>query len=243
MKYLVILGFAVLNSMVLASCKDKPVSEQVTPKTDTLRTRVLSAEEQANLTPDQVTQLLLDGNKRFLANNLTTRDHSSMVRNARTGQHPMAFVLSCVDSRVPVEDVFDQGIGDLFIGRVAGNIVNADMLGSIEYACKVSGAKLVVVMGHRHCGAIKSAIDGVEMGNITALLANIKPAIALAADFKGDKSSKNSDYVVAVSKYNIAHTIEEIRKRSPLLKEMEDKGEIKIVPAGYDLEDGRVVIL
>jgi carbonic anhydrase len=235
-------GFFIAFSLFCFACKNNAGKqvEAIAPTKDTLRTRVLSQQEQAALSPQQVFQVLLDGNARFLNNNLTTRDHSAMVRNARNGQHPMAFVLSCIDSRVPVEDVFDLGIGDLFVGRVAGNIVNADMLGSMEYACKVSGAKLILVMGHRHCGAIKSAIDGVQLGNITALLKNIQPAVKASADFKGEKTSSNYDYVLAVSIKNVLLTVAEIRKRSAILKAMEEKGEITILPVGYDIEDGKI---
>lgn len=138
---------------------------------------VLTKEEQDRLTPDKVLELLEEGNRRFVSGTLTSRDHSKQVREATKGQYPKAIILSCVDSRVPVEDVFDRGIGDVFVARVAGNFSNTDILGSMEFACKVSGSKLVLVLGHEHCGAVKGAIDGVELGNITPMLENIKPAV------------------------------------------------------------------
>lgn len=208
-----------------------------------LTEKVLTAAEQKALTPDSVIQILKDGNKRFMNNDLTTRDHSRMVRDAIEGQYSKAVILSCVDSRVPVEDVFDRGIGDIFVARVAGNFVNEDILGSMEFGCKVSGAKVIVVMGHQHCGAIKAAIDNVKLGNITAMLTKIEPALVASQDFKGDKTSKNKEFVDYVAKNNVKKTIGTIRLKSPILKDMEDKGEIKIVCAYYDLETGEVTFL
>lgn len=147
-------------------------------------------------------------------------------------------VLSCLDSRVPVEDVFDQGIGDVFVGRVAGNFVNEDLLGSMEFACKVAGAKLILVLGHQHCGAIKGAIDDVKLGNITAMLSKIRPAVAASQDFLGEKISSNPEFMKRVNENNIRLTLSRIRNESPILKEMEDKGQIKIVGAFYRLTDG-----
>lgn len=199
---------------------------------------VMTAERQAKLTPDQVLQKFIDGNKRFTSGTKTERDHSAQVRKSALGQFPKAVVLSCLDSRVPVEDVFDQGLGDIFVGRVAGNFVNEDLLGSMEFACKAAGAKLVLVLGHQHCGAIKGAIDDVKLGNITAMLAKIKPAVKLSQDFSGEKASKNDEFVKYVSENNVKYAIQQIREKSPILKEMEDKGEIKIIGAFYRLDDG-----
>lgn len=207
------------------------------------RERVLTAEEQAALTPDDVILALKEGNKRFVDNNVTARDHSAMVRKAATGQYPKAVVLSCIDSRIPVEDVFDRGIGDLFVGRIAGNFVNTDLLGSMEFGCKVMGAKLILVLGHESCGAITSAIDDVKLGNITSLLANIKPAIDASQDFPGDKSSQNAEYVMHVLKNNVIHAMKTIREKSPILKEMADNGGIKIVGAYYNINTGAVTFL
>jgi carbonic anhydrase len=203
-----------------------------------LDSHVTTAEEQAKLTPDQVLNQFKEGNKRFHSGTETRRNHSEQVRKSAPGQYPKAMVLSCLDSRVPVEDVFDQGIGDVFVGRVAGNFVNEDLLGSMEFACKVAGAKLILVMGHQHCGAIKGAIDDVKLGNITAMLAKIKPAVAASQDFAGEKKSTNTEFVKRVAINNVKHTLGQIREKSPILKEMEDKGQIKIVGAFYRLTDG-----
>ncbi len=203
---------------------------------------VLTAEEQAALTPDMVIQSFKEGNDRFMRNDLTTRNHSEQVRQSTNAQFPKAIVLSCVDSRVPVEDVFDRGIGDVFVARVAGNFVNEDILGSMEFACKVSGSKLILVMGHEHCGAVKAAVDGVELGNITSMLANIRPVVE-ATEFEGDRSSKNEEFVHEVCVNNVQHAMQQIRERSPILKEMEENGEIKIVGAVYDMDNGEVAFL
>lgn len=222
---------------------EKNVGSDSASKQVPLKEKVLTAAEQKALTPDYVIQSLKDGNKRFRNNDLTLRDHSALVRDATEGQFPKAVILSCLDSRIPVEDVFDKGIGDLFVGRVAGNFVNEDLLGSMEFGCKVSGAKLILVLGHESCGAIKSAIDDVKLGNITAMLSKIKPAIAKSQDFKGDKTSKNDEFVEHVAKTNVLETIENIKAKSPILKEMADKGEIKIIGAYYDLHSGQVIFL
>lgn len=205
--------------------------------------RVLTQEEQAALTPDQVLTALKQGNKRFQSGTITSRDHSAQVRSAAHGQFPKAIVLSCVDSRIPVEDVFDRGIGDIFVARVAGNFENTDILGSMEFATLVAGAKLVLVMGHSDCGAVKAAIDGAEVGNITAMLTNIKPAIDSLADYKGDKTSANSEFVHKVTERNVQLTIEDIRKRSPVISDLEQKGQVKIVGALYDMATGAIAFL
>jgi carbonic anhydrase len=162
------------------------------------------------------------------------------VREAALGQFPKAVVLSCVDSRIPVEDVFDRGIGDIFVARVAGNFENTDILGSMEFATKVSGAKLILVLGHKDCGAVKAAIDGAELGNITAMLKNIQPAITALSGYAGDKSSKNEDFVNRVTVKNIELTISDIRNGSPIMKDMEDQGLIKMVGAFYDMNSGAI---
>ncbi|MFA6086681.1 carbonic anhydrase family protein [Mucilaginibacter sp.] len=213
-----------------------------TPKKP-LREKVLTASEQKALTPELIIKALTDGNKRFVSNDLTLRDHSAMVRDGAAGQYPKAVILSCVDSRIPVEDVFDRGIGDIFVARVAGNFSNVDILGSLEFACKVSGAKVILVLGHESCGAIKSAIDDVKLGNITSMLSKIKPAVALSSGFTGEKSSKNPAFVELVTKNNIRNTIQTIRSKSPILKEMSEHGDIKIVGAYYDLHTGAVEFL
>ena len=212
-------------------------AEKKTEQTQVVN-HVMTKEQQAALTPDAVVQDFIEGNKRFHSGVKTVRDHSEQIRKAVPGQFPKAVVLSCLDSRVPVEDVFDQGLGDIFVGRVAGNFVNEDLLGSMEFACKVAGAKLILVMGHQHCGAVKSAIDDVKLGNITAMLAKIKPAVQMSQDFAGEKTSKNDEFVEHVSENNVKYAMQQIREKSPILKEMENKGEIKIVGAFYRLTDG-----
>ncbi|MES2458914.1 MAG: carbonic anhydrase family protein [Bacteroidota bacterium] len=212
-------------------------------KQQPLREKVFTAEEQHALTPDMVIDRLKKGNLRYVQNDLTARDHSAMVRNAAKGQYPKAVVISCLDSRVPVADIFDKGIGDLFVGRVAGNFVNEDLLGSIEYGCKVSGAKLVLVLGHESCGAIKAAIDDVKLGNITAMLSKIKPAVKRSQDFKGEKTAKNNVFVEYVAKNNVMETVAKIRSGSEILREMEAAGEIKIIGAYYHLSSGVVDFL
>ena len=204
---------------------------------------VLPPEEQNRLTPDRVLAALTEGNQRFVSGTLTARDHSRQVRAAAVGQFPKAIVLSCVDSRVPVEDVFDRGIGDMFVARVAGNFENTDILGSMEFATKVSGAKVVLVLGHYDCGAVKGAIDGVELGNITDMVANIRAAADHLASYEGEKTSKNEEFVRMVTEENVRKTIGDIREGSPILREMEDQGKIKIVGAVYDMESGAVNLL
>jgi len=207
------------------------------------RDSVITAEEQKTLTPDMVIQDLKEGNRHYVGNDLTENDYIGMLHHASQGQYPEAFILACIDSRVPVEEIFNKGIGDLFVGRVAGNFVDEDILGSMEYGCKVSGAKLIVVLGHESCGAIKAAIDDERLGNITAMLAKIKPALVRSKDFGGDQTKNNHDFVDYVVKNNILNTIQTIGLKSPVLKEMADKGEIKIVGAYYSLETGEVVFM
>lgn len=233
-----------LPALLFMACKNEkaPTTTTAEATKKVLVEEVLTAEKQKALTPDAIIEGFKEGNKRFMTNDLTQRDHSKQVRKTTNGQYPKAIVLSCVDSRVPVEDVFDKGIGDIFVARVAGNIVNEDMLGSMEYACKVAGSKVILVMGHEHCGAVKSAVKDVKLGNITPMLAKIKPAIE-SVEYDGEKSYKNADYMHAVCESNVQNTIKEIRQKSPILKEMEDKGEIKIVGSIYDLDDGKVTFL
>ncbi len=231
-------------AVTMVSCKsikeksDQSSSESTKTVTvqKSLPNQIVTADAQSKLTADLVLADFKAGNERFRNNNLTIRDNKEQIKKSAEGQYPKAFVLSCVDSRVPVEEVFDQGIGDIFVGRVAGNFVNEDMLGSMEFACKVAGAKVIVVMAHQHCGAVKATIDDVNLGNITSLVNNIKPAIAMSSKFEGDKKSKNGNYVKVVAENNVLHTIATIRQKSPILKEMESKGEIKIVGVYYSLE-------
>jgi carbonic anhydrase len=243
-----------LGFLILTGCTQnnkQPSATKTSNKTDgeievdvkPLVNRVLTQEEQNALTPDQVLTLLKEGNQRFVEGTLTARDHSKQVREAALGQYPKAVILSCLDSRVPVEDVFDRGIGDIFVARVAGNFENTDILGSMEFACKVAGSKLVFVLGHESCGAVNGAIDGVELGNITAMLANIQPAVDHFKEYKGDRTSQNPEFVKMVTAQNVLGTIDRIRINSPILKEMEDQGEIKIVGGIYNMQTGEVKLL
>ncbi|NQX39609.1 carbonic anhydrase [Pedobacter steynii] len=210
---------------------------------DVLTSDILTKEEQAKLKPIDVLERLKKGNLDFTKDNLTIRNTTERVRKSSLGQYPKAVILSCLDSRVPVEDIFHSGIGNLFVARVAGNIVNDDILGSLEYACKVSGAKLVLVLGHEYCGAIKSAIDGVKLGNITTLLDKIRPAVsATKTSFSGAAVSSNPDFVAAVCDENVRLAITKLRAGSPILKEMEEKGAIMIVGGVYDMNSGKVEI-
>lgn len=197
----------------------------------------LTKEERDRMTPAQVVEELKKGNQRFRSGKMAARDYLHEKRSSAAGQYPAAVILGCVDSRVPAEIIFDAGIGDTFNGRVAGNVVNDDLLGSMEFACAVSGAKLVLVLGHTACGAVKGAIDDVVLGNLTGLLARIKPAIP-ATNFDGEKSSKNPAYVDAVARTNVKLAIEDIRRRSPVLADLEKKGSIQITGAMYDLGNG-----
>lgn len=202
--------------------------------------KVLTAAEQAALSPDAIIKRLKRGNIRFTNNELAERNYPAQVSKSTFGQFPQAFILSCIDSRVPVTGVFDQGIGDVFVARIAGNIINEDILGSMELSCRLSGSKLIVVLGHERCGAIKAAIDNVQMGNITPMLAKIQPAIQKTSGYTGKKASNNEEFVYLVCECNVKNTIEEIRLKSPILKEMEDDGEIKIMGAIYNMTTGSV---
>lgn len=210
---------------------------------DGLIEEVLTKEQQDALTPQRVIELLREGNARFVAGELTLRNHRAQIRKAALSQFPKAIVLSCVDSRVPVEDVFDRGIGDLFVARVAGNFVNADILGSMEFACHVSGSKVILVLGHEHCGAVKSAIAGVELGNITEMLSKVTPAVEQTDGFDGERTPDNAAFVHEVTERNVRMNVERIRAESPILGQMESDGKIAIVGALYDMDDGAVTFL
>jgi carbonic anhydrase len=194
-------------------------------------------ETQENLTISDAHKILVEGNKRFLQNIMAKRDLTAQVKETSTGQYPFAIVLSCIDSRVPVELVFDQGIGDIFSVRVAGNIINEDVLGSMEYACKVAGSKIIVVMGHTKCGAVTSACKNVELGNITPLLQKIKPAVD---SIRAKQEEMDDKTIEEVSIKNVQLSLDRIRGESPILAEMEDNGEIKIIGAMYNVLTGEV---
>jgi len=197
----------------------------------------LTKEQRDSMTPAQVIDELKKGNERFRTGKMAPRNYLTEQRSTATGQYPAVAVVGCIDSRVPAEIIIDAGIGDTFTGRIAGNVINDDMLGSMEFACAVSGAKVVLVLGHTACGAVKGAIDDVELGNLTGLLARIKPSIS-ATKFDGEKTSKNAAYVDAVARTNVVLGMESIRRRSPILEDLEKKKAIQIAGAMYDLATG-----
>lgn len=200
-------------------------------------------ETQATMTPEKSLQFLKDGNIRFQKNLKANRNLLEQVNDTREGQFPFATILSCIDSRVSAELVFDQGLGDIFSVRIAGNFVNEDILGSMEFGCKLAGTKLVVVLGHTSCGAIKGACDHAKLGNLTKLLEKIEPAVSAVKEPQDEskRNSTNLEFVDEVAKKNVELTIENIRKNSEVLSEMEKMGEIKIVGAMYDIGNGGVV--
>lgn len=199
-------------------------------------------DSQSALNPSGALALLKEGNERFVAKKMADRDLIAQVKQTATGQYPFATILSCIDSRVSAELVFDQGIGDIFSARVAGNIVNADLLGSMEFACKLAGTKIIVVLGHTACGAVKGACDDARLGNLTLLLSRIRGAVDAVNEPSNpeERTSKNASFVNAVAEKNVAMTIDNIRNQSPVLKEMEEFGDITIVGAMYDISDGKV---
>ena len=199
----------------------------------------LGKEKRDKMTPDEILKVLQRGNQNFSKAGKTSRDYINEQKATAKGQYPSAVILSCIDSRAPAEVIMDLGLGDIFNARVAGNIANEDILGSMEFACELEGAKVILVMGHTACGAIKGAIDNAELGNLTGLLAKIKPAIK-ATPIKGAASSKNYEYVNAVAQKNVELTMADIRKKSPVLAELESKGTIKIAGAMYDLETAKL---
>lgn len=202
--------------------------------------KTLTKDVQSAITPTMALELLKEGNKRFINNLKENRDLLQQARETSTSQHPIAIILSCIDSRTSAELIFDQGLGDVFSVRVAGNIMNADILGSMEYGCKISGAKMIVVLGHSKCGAIKGACDHVEMGNLTALLSKILPAVYNEKSETKNRSSSNPEFVDKVASINIKRSLHAIMERSPILKEMIDTGEIGIVGGFHDITTGVV---
>jgi carbonic anhydrase len=209
-----------------------------------MKNTAITKDIQSALTPNAVLQDLLNGNQRFINGKPEGADNASLVNQTTSGQYPKAVVLSCIDSRVPVETVLDQAIGDIFVARVAGNFENIDILGSLEYSCNVAGSKLILVLGHESCGAVKAACDGVELGNITAMLENIMPAVRKSADeVEGETNSSNKEFVAKTVANNVRLTIERIRNKSQILTEMEDNGEIAIVGGVYSLHTGKVEML
>ncbi|MEX0968530.1 MAG: carbonic anhydrase family protein [Bacteroidia bacterium] len=202
--------------------------------------RTLTKEAQAAITPHKAIELLKKGNERFINNLKFNRDMLQQVVETADGQHPFACILTCIDSRTSSELIFDQGFGDIFTCRVAGNIVNEDILGSMEFACKVAGAKAIVVIGHTQCGAIKGACDQVKMGHLSTLLKKIQPAIEAETETQANRNSGNSQFVENVAELNVKLAIKEILDRSEVLAEMAKKGEILVVGAMYDIQTGEV---
>jgi carbonic anhydrase len=205
-----------------------------------VRAQVQTKESQAAITPTKALELLKEGNARFVAGKRTPRDLNAQVAAAVAGQYPYAVIVSCMDSRVPAELVFDLGIGDVFSVRVAGNVIDTDSLGSLEYAAKVIGVKSILVLGHSDCGAIKGAIDDVKLGNLTALLAKIQPAIGSAGAPRG--TSKDKAFVGRVAEQNVRLGMKEIRKKSPVLREMIESGKVGLAGGMYDLATGKVTL-
>ncbi len=201
--------------------------------------RTQTKETQEKLTPAKALEILVDGNKRFVNNLKANRDLLKQVNETSEGQHPFAVILSCIDSRTGAELIFDQGLGDIFSIRIAGNCVNEDILGSMEFACKFAGAKLIVVLGHTRCGAVKGACDDVRIGNLTTLLNKIRPAVD-DTHVPGDRNSDNPEFVEAVARRNVQLAVEQVTERSPVLKEMLAAGSISIVGGIYDVGTGSV---
>jgi carbonic anhydrase len=248
----ILLALSLLGMIYLYARKNRKVSSEKSAETDlsaqtlhishekVIAAKLLTAEQQAALKPQEVLAILKKGNDDFVTGDLTVRKNAERVLQASSGQFPLAVVLSCLDSRVPVEDVFQRGVGDIFVVRVAGNIVNEDILGSLEYACKVSGSKVIVVLGHENCGAIFSAVSKVALGNITPLLAKIQPAVEASASFPGIQNVTNPAYLHHVCSENVKNSVLNIRSKSQILNDMEAAKEIIIVSGIYDMETGKV---
>jgi carbonic anhydrase len=202
--------------------------------------KTLTKEMQAAITHEMALNLLKEGNKRFINNLKINRNLLQQANETSDGQHPFAVILSCIDSRTSVELIFDQGLGDVFSIRIAGNIINEDILGSMEFACKVAGSKFIVVLGHSKCGAIKGACDHVEMGNLTALLSKIQPAVYDEKTETENRNSGNSEFVEKVAAINVRRTVTAIMQRSPIIRDMIVRGEIGIIGGNHDIATGEV---
>ncbi len=202
--------------------------------------KTLTKEMQDAITPEIALELLKEGNLRFVNNLKANRNLLKQANETSDGQHPFAIILSCIDSRTSAEIIFDQGLGDIFSVRVAGNILNEDILGSMEFACKVAGSKIIVVLGHDSCGAVKGACDHVEMGNLTSLLSKIQPAIEKETTVTDDRTSANTEFVNKVTRLNVELVTQDILTKSPILKEMVDNNEIQIVGGIHNLQTGKV---
>jgi len=202
--------------------------------------KTLTKEMQESITPSMALDLLIEGNKRFVNNLKVNRNLLAQANETSDGQHPFAVILSCIDSRTSAELIFDQGLGDIFSIRIAGNIVNEDILGSMEFACKVAGSKIIVVLGHTKCGAVKGACDHVEMGNLTALLSKIRPAVDDETTVKLNRNSSNPEFVEKVAAINVQRTLDSIMTRSSILKDLIESGKLGIVGGTHDIASGEV---
>ena len=230
-------SLSLLAAVVLVGC----TTTQAQNMGDRDLTAALTAETQAALTPMEVVQLLKDGNERFVNDEALERDFMAQVRQTGSGQYPMAAILGCIDSRVPHEIVFDKGVGDIFSARVAGNFVNTDILGSLEFATAAAGSRVVVVLGHTECGAVKGACDNVELGNLTATLANIAPAVYAVADMvPGERSSSNPEFVQAVAHENVEMTVRNMVERSPIMHGLVEEGKLIVIGAMHNVSTGVV---
>ncbi|CEG56218.1 carbonic anhydrase family protein [Legionella fallonii] len=202
--------------------------------------KTISKEELSNITPDHAIDLLIKGNQRFIQNLRFNRNLLQQVNETADNQYPFAAILSCIDSRTPAELIFDQGLGDVFSIRIAGNIVNSDIIGSLEFACKIAGSKLIVVLGHTNCGAIKGACDKEQLGHLTQLLRKIEPAIEQETSFKKDRNGKNLPYVNEVAKINVTESIQMILNESSIIRDLIAQNSIKIIGGLYDVVSGEV---
>jgi carbonic anhydrase len=202
--------------------------------------KTLTKELQTAITPGKALDLLKEGNKRFVNNLKINRNLLQQANDTSDGQHPFAVILSCIDSRTSAELIFDQGLGDIFSVRIAGNIINEDILGSMEFGCKIAGAKMIIVLGHTKCGAVKGACDQVEMGNLTALLSKIRPAVDDEKTTRQNRTASNGEFVEKVAVINVKRTVRAIMERSAILKEMIQSGQIGIVGGTHDITTGRV---
>ncbi|MCQ2250807.1 MAG: carbonic anhydrase [Bacteroidales bacterium] len=244
MKKITLMAATLMMAGIMASCRQgAPVENNAQLAiAQNAETHVLHAKDVDPLTPDSVINILKAGNAAFVAKQTTNRDAVAQLQeSSKDGQHPLAIVLSCIDARVPVEIIFDKGVGDIFVTRVAGNVVSGDVLGSMEYACEHSGSKVVVVMGHKQCGAVHSACANVQAGNMTDMLAKIKPAIE---ELKNDSTDvEDPAFQNEVARENAMNMVDEVRKGSEILTELEKEGKVKVVPALFDLETGVVEFL
>jgi carbonic anhydrase len=232
--------FLAAGSQSSKSADAKPIEKSTGNGNAAPSVSVQTKESQTAMTPAAALAQLREGNARFVAGTSRVRNLPAKVRATASGQYPFAVIVSCLDSRAPVELLFDQTIGDLFNARVAGNVLNDDILGSLEFACKVSGSKLILILGHSNCGAVKGAVDNVELGKLTGLLDKIKPAAAQVPETVQPRTSKNDQFVQKVADANVHLVIQQIRQQSPILREMLDRGEIGLAGGMYDLSTGQV---